>query len=77
MTVLVFSIGLGLTLVGIGVAVCQGTALFEGSVRSNAWIQRLPLLSSLTVAVLGLVMLIYALFGHSHEQQASSSRQAN
>jgi len=65
-TVLIFSIGLALTLIAIGVAVCHGMKLFEKSQRVSKWMKQLPLISSAVVTALGLAMLIRALFGQGH-----------
>jgi len=64
-TVVVFSIGLAITLIGIGIAVCRGTALVRKRFESSAWLKRLPVLSSLLVTILGLGMLARALNGRT------------
>jgi nickel/cobalt transporter (NicO) family protein len=71
-TVVVFSVGLALTLIGIGIAVCRGFALFEKRLEKATWTRRLPIISSLVVTVLGLVMLIKALWGHGHVHSANN-----
>lgn len=65
-TVAVFSVGLALTLIAIGVAVCRGFGMVEKRLEKATWVQRLPVVSSVVVVVLGLVMLIRALLGQGH-----------
>ena len=53
-----FSLGLGVTLVAIGVAAAWGTAFITGrSALFDRWAGRLPYLSSLLIGVIGLAMM--------------------
>ena len=63
-TVVVFSLGLSLALIGIGIAVSQGAGFAESKLSSLGVIKKLPMISSVVVACLGLGMLIRALLGH-------------
>jgi ABC-type nickel/cobalt efflux system permease component RcnA len=65
-TVAAFSIGLALALVGIGVAVCSGVALVGKRFRESKWTNRLPVLSSVAVTVLGFCVFARALLGQGH-----------
>ncbi|MFZ5806288.1 MAG: sulfite exporter TauE/SafE family protein [Verrucomicrobiota bacterium] len=60
-TVVIFSLGLALTLVGIGIAVCKGIDLFQSKLGIEKWSQWLPILSSALVTLLGLLMLFHAI----------------
>lgn len=65
-TVVVFSLGLAITLIVIGLAVCGGYSLFEKETGNGEWVKSLPILSSLVVTLLGAAMLIQAIIGHGH-----------
>lgn len=66
--VAVFSVGLALALIAVGVAVCHGVAFFGRRATESKWMKRLPIISSAVVTLLGLLMLVKALFGQGHAQ---------
>jgi nickel/cobalt exporter len=65
-TVIIFSLGLALALIGIGITVCKSAGFVANKLEVSGFIKKIPIISSLVVTLLGLLMLIKVLFGHSH-----------
>jgi len=68
-TVIVFSAGLALTLVVLGIAVCRGVELGQQRFLNSGWVKRLPLISAGFVTALGIAMMLRTLLfsGHAHQ----------
>lgn len=67
-TVAVFSVGLAVALVVVGIGVCKGVGFFGKRFEQSGWIKRLPVISAGIVTLLGFVMLVKALVGEGHLQ---------
>lgn len=60
----VFSVGLALTLMGVGIAVVKGRGAIDRFAPNSKWVQVLPVCTSLVIAFIGLAFFINGLAKH-------------
>ncbi len=72
--VLVFSLGLAATLIGIGIAVCQSVKFGERFVKDRPIVHLLPFLSAVFVTAMGLALLYKAIFAPAFSTDPVSSQ---
>lgn len=74
-TVIVFSIGLAITLIIIGIVVCRGYALVEAKTNAK-WMNLIPFISAITVTLFGLWMFVRGMMGTGQIQMQSPVKES-